>query len=100
MEGEGFRDRIQEFNQKNAAILGASFDTQEENRAFREKFSYPFPLLCDTSRKLGMAYGACDTADAGHASRITVVIAGDATVARVYGQVDAKSHPAQVLADL
>ncbi len=47
-----------------------------------------------------MAYGACDSADAGHASRVTVVIDGDGKVARVYPQVDAKSHPAQVLADL
>ena len=47
-----------------------------------------------------MAYGACDSPDAGHASRITVVIDGDGKVRRVYPQVDAKSHPAQVLAEL
>ncbi len=47
-----------------------------------------------------MAYGACDSADAGYASRITVVIDGDGRVARVYTEVDPKSHPAQVLADL
>ncbi len=82
------------------AVLGASFDTQAENRAFSQKFNYPFPLLCDTSRELGMAYGACDSPDAGHASRITVVIDGDGKVLRVYPKVDAKSHAAQVLADL
>jgi len=67
---------------------------------FRQKFNYPFPLLCDTARELGMAYGACDKPDARHASRITVVIGGDGKVARVYPKVDARNHPGQVLADL
>lgn len=70
------------------------------NRAFREKFDYPFPLLCDTTRELGMAYGACGSKDASHAARITVVIDGEGKVARVYPKVDARSHAAQVLADL
>ena len=35
-----------------------SFDSAEENKAFSEKFSFNFPLLCDTDRKMGLAYGA------------------------------------------
>ena len=37
LEGCGFRDRIQSFDQKNAQIFGVSFDTVEENRAFAEE---------------------------------------------------------------
>lgn len=81
-------------------VLGASFDTVEANSAFRDKFAYPFPLLCDTARELGMAYGACESPDAGHASRVTVVIDGEGKVAKVYPKVDPKSHPAEVLAEL
>lgn len=55
-------------------MLGASFDTPAENAAFAEKFGYPFPLLCDTTRELGLAYGACDDSGAAHARRITYVI--------------------------
>ena len=31
-EGKGFRDRIQDFEAKNAVILGVSFDTEDDNR--------------------------------------------------------------------
>ena len=52
-------------------VLGASFDTPEKNAAFAEKFGFNFPLLSDTDRKLGMAYGAADDPSAGSARRIT-----------------------------
>ena len=57
MEGKGFRDRIREFENKQVAIFGVSFDTVEENRAFAEKFSFPFPLLSDPDRAVIRAYG-------------------------------------------
>lgn len=81
-------------------ILGVSFDSARDNRAFKEKFTFPFPLLCDTERMLGVAYGACDSPTASHAKRITVVIDADGNVARVYDKVDARTHPQTVLVDL
>ena len=38
VEGQGFRDRIQDFEAKSAVILGVSFDTEDDNRAFKEKY--------------------------------------------------------------
>lgn len=83
-------------------VCGASFDTPEENRAFKEKFGYPFSMLCDTGRELGRAYGACgaEEADAEYAQRITVVIGPEGKVSRVYEKVSPKTHPDEVLADL
>lgn len=72
----------------------------EENRAFAEKFAFPFLLLCDTGRELGLAYGAADSPDDGYARRISYLIGPDGTVVRSYAKVDPKSHPAQVLKDL
>jgi peroxiredoxin Q/BCP len=51
-----------------------SFDTAEENRAFAEKFSFNFPLLCDTERKMGLAYGAADSPSDAKARRVGVVV--------------------------
>jgi peroxiredoxin Q/BCP len=99
-EGCGFRDRQQGYAEKNAEILGVSFDTVEENRAFAEKFNFPFRLLCDTKREIGMAYGACDSADAGHARRITYVIDEDGRIAQAFEQVNAREHPEELLATL
>ena len=81
-------------------ILGASFDKPEANSRFREKFGFPFSLLSDTDRTLGLAYGACDEADAKSAKRISVVIGPDGQVLRVYPTVKAAEHPEQVLRDL
>ena len=81
-------------------ILGVSFDTSADNKKFKDKFTFPYPLLCDTGRTLGMAYGACDDAKASHPKRITVVVGKDGKVMKVYDKVDARAHPEQVLADL
>ena len=70
--------------------MGISFDTPKENAAFAEKFGYQFPLLCDTERSAGMAYGACDTKDADHARRLTFVIGTDG---RIEQAIETK-HPA------
>jgi len=82
---------------KNATILGVSFDTVEENAAFAEKFQFPYRLLCDTSRSMGMAYGACQSPKDASAKRISYVIAPDGVVTHAYPKVDARSHPAEVL---
>jgi thioredoxin-dependent peroxiredoxin len=80
-------------------ILGASFDTVEDNRAFAAKFDFPFPLLCDTAREIGLAYGACEAADAGYANRISYLIK-DGRIVKTYGEVAPARHPGEVLEDL
>jgi thioredoxin-dependent peroxiredoxin len=81
-------------------VLGVSFDTQEENRAFAEKFNFPFRLLCDTDRAIGMAYGACDEPTASYARRISYVIGPDGRIAQAIDKVSAATHPEELLASL
>ena len=45
------------FEQNNIAVVGASFNSVEQNAAFAAKNAYNFPILCDTARTLGMASG-------------------------------------------
>ena len=71
-----------------------------ENLAFAKKFSYNFPLLCDTTRDLGMKYGACDDVKAGNAKRISYVIGPDQKVIEAIAKVDAKNHPVDLLGRL
>jgi thioredoxin-dependent peroxiredoxin len=89
-----------EYKAKNVQVLGVSFDTVEENRAFAEKFSFPFPLLCDTERKIGVAYGAADSPKDGYARRIAYVIDESGKIAQAHPKVDAASYPAQQLQTL
>ena len=71
-----------------------------ENAAFAQKFTFPFPLLCDTSRTIGLAYGACDNVKAGNAKRISYLIDEQGKILRAYDSVSPRNHPAEVLADL
>ena len=72
----------------------------DENAAFARKFNYNFPLLCDTTREIGLAYGACDDAKAGTARRISYVIGPDGRIVKAYPKVNAATHPEEVLKDL
>ena len=78
-------------------MLGVSFDTEEENKAFAEKFDFPFQLLCDTDREVGLAYGACRPPDDGFADRVSYLVDVDGRVAQVWHKVNPKSHAQDVL---
>jgi peroxiredoxin Q/BCP len=99
-EGCSFRDLDAEYRAKNAQILGVSFDTPEENKAFAEKFHFTFPLLCDTDRSIGLAYGAATSADDQYAKRIAYVIDEEGKIAQVNPKVDAATYPAEQLKTL
>lgn len=71
-----------------------------ENAAFAAKFGFDFPLLCDTTRAVGLAYGACDDAGAGYARRISFLIGPDGVVRKAYPKVNAAAQPEELLADL
>jgi thioredoxin-dependent peroxiredoxin len=72
----------------------------QDNAAFAKKFHYNFPLLCDTTREIGLAYGACDDPSAGTARRISYIIGPDGRIAKAYPKVNAATHPEEVLKDL
>ncbi len=79
-------------------IFGVSFDNQKENAAFSRKFSFNFPLLCDTDRKMGIAYGAADPGStSGNARRIAYVIDPQGKIKEAHEKVDARSYPQEQL---
>jgi thioredoxin-dependent peroxiredoxin len=77
-----------------------SFDTVAENAAFAKKFDYPFPLLSDTQREVGMAYGACDAPTAATARRISYLVGPSGRIVCAYSKVAPAEHPAEVLEDI
>jgi thioredoxin-dependent peroxiredoxin len=99
-EGCSLRDQYNYYEENNIVVLGVSFDTVEDNAAFAQQYGFPFALLCDTDRKVGLAYGACDNAKAAYAERISYLIDEQGRILRAYPQVDPRIHAAEVLADL
>jgi peroxiredoxin Q/BCP len=79
-------------------VLGASFDSVEKNRAFAEKFSYPYKLLSfDKSNDI---FEASDPSDPDWPRRISYLIGPDRHIVRAYATVKPATHPAQVIADV
>lgn len=58
LEAQDFTRHLEEFEQRNAVVLGVSPDSVESHRRFREKQKLRVTLLSDPERKVIQAYGA------------------------------------------
>jgi peroxiredoxin Q/BCP len=100
--GKGLRDQAQEFEALGCEILGISFDAPEANRAFREKFDFPFRLLSDFSEQVGVAYEtrAPGTDKVNFAKRYSYLIDPEGVIAKSYEVADVNVHAETVLREL
>jgi peroxiredoxin Q/BCP len=80
-------------------IFGVSFDSVEDNKKFAEKFNFPYPLLSDPSRDMGVAFGAADKKDSKYAKRVAYLVE-NGKITHAYDVKDPTNHAAQVLKDL
>ena len=99
IEGNEFRDRIQDFKNRNTTVVGVSYDDQATNAKFRDKYSFPFDLLSDEEAVMSIAFGVSEP-DSSRSPRKSVLIGPDGKVAATYEDVKPADHPAQVLGDL
>ncbi|MGH2693018.1 MAG: redoxin domain-containing protein [Actinomycetota bacterium] len=84
-------------------MLGASFDTVEDNRAFAEKIAFPFRLLADPDRQVGHLYETVRAPEEPvpeHAKRRTYLIDPDGVIRKAYRVRDIAGHPEELLTDL
>lgn len=51
------RDNYAAYEERNVEVLGASPDTVEEQKAFKQKYNLPFTLLADANHAVGELYG-------------------------------------------
>ncbi len=80
-------------------MLGISIDPPGANKAFREKFAFPYDLLSDQTKAASISYGAAE-ADSTRTRRVSVLIGPNGAVVKAYDTVKPAEHPDQVLADL
>ncbi|CAB4897975.1 unannotated protein [freshwater metagenome] len=86
-----------------AVILGASFDTREENLAFAEAQEFPFRLLSDVDHVVGAAYEVVRGPGEQYAQyprRCSYLIDPQGVIRRSYDVADVVGHAAAVLRDL
>jgi thioredoxin-dependent peroxiredoxin len=100
LEGRGFRDHQEYYDDNGVQIVGVSFDPIDRNADFATRYGFKFPLLSDLDRTIALAYGACSDASARYAERMSFLIDENGKIARIYDRVDPRDHPAKVLAEI
>ena len=99
------RDSNSEIQAKGAEILGVSTQDEESHQRFTEKYQLNFPLLADTDRTVGKAYGAVGSQGLaglamdlmGMAKRITFIIDEQGRIAHIIDDPKTTKHADQVL---
>ena len=104
-EGQGFRDELQKFEEKNAVIIGMSADSPNKQKKFCEKQSFEFAMLCDERKKTLQAYGVWGKKkfmgrEYEGIFRNTYIIDEKGIIEKAYKKVNVKSHAQDILADL
>ncbi len=100
------RDHNAEIQAKGAAILGVSTQDETSHQKFTAKYNLNFPLLADTDKKVGLAYGAIGggglagvaTSVTGVAQRITFLIDEKGKISHIIDKPDCAHHAEEVLA--
>jgi peroxiredoxin Q/BCP len=100
-----FRDNYSNFTANDVVILGVSPDTSKKHEKFKTKYSLPFTLLADTDHQVCITYGVWGrkefmgkTYDG--VQRTTFLIDAAGKIAKVFENVKADGHSAEVLAAL
>lgn len=99
-EGCELRDNFSAFQKAGVEVVGVSFDSPAANKKFKEKNSFPFPLLSDENRQLALKVGAVANPKASWPKRISYLVGADGRVLKVYPNVFPSEHAEEVLQDL
>ena len=101
-EACNLRDHYKELKDAGYVLLGVSADTEKKQKAFVDKFDFPFPLLADTEKAIIDAFGVWGRKkfmgkeyDGIH--RMTFILDKNGIVERVIDKVKTKEHAAQIL---
>ena len=102
VEGKGFRDEFQNYEDQNIQILGCSADPPAKQKKFADKQGFPYLLLSDESCDMLKAYGVWGKKkflgrEYMGLSRVTIIIDEKGLVENVYEKVSVKSHAKDIL---
>lgn len=84
-------------------VLGASFDTVEENREFAEAQNFPYRLLSDVAKEAGRRYQVTRNpgeSNEGLPMRISYLIDPDGIIQKSYLVKEPADHAGKVIEDM
>lgn len=100
-EACNLRDNYDDFLKKGFAVIGVSADSEKSHKNFAGKYSLPFPLIADTSKKILDDYGVWKQKKMYGKSflgiaRTTFIIDEKGIIEKIISKVDTKSHSEQI----
>lgn len=100
-EACSLRDSHEEFLNKGFAVVGVSTDSEKSHKGFAQKYSLPFTLIADTSRKIVNDYGVYQEKKMYGKSffgivRTTFIIDEKGKIEKIIAKVDTKNHSEQI----
>ena len=88
-----FRDTKDEFEKRNAVILGVSLDTETSHQRFQEKHNLNFLLVSDKKKELSQMFGVLRLGGLLLLKRVTFVIDRDGIIRKVIrSETDMHTH--------
>ena len=101
IEAGKFRDNKEEFNNRNASVVGISLDDVESHLDFSKTLELNFSILADEEKKASKSYEVLtDLGLIAYSQRQTFIIDPQGKIAKHYEDVDPDVHSAEVLAEL
>ncbi len=100
-EACSLRDNYNSFLSRGFAVLGVSIDSEKSHKKFAEKYSLPFPLIADTSRKIVDDYGVWKKKSLYGKTflgivRTTFIIDEKGVIEKIISKVETKTHSDQI----
>ena len=100
-EACNLRDNYDALLQKGFAVIGVSMYSEKSHKGFASKYSLPFPLIADTSKKILDSYGVYREKKLYGRSflgtvRTTFIIDEKGMIEKIISKVDTKNHSEQI----
>jgi peroxiredoxin Q/BCP len=100
-EACNLRDNYTELLNKGFAVVGISADSEKSHKGFSSKYSLPFPLIADTSKKIIDDYGVWKEKKLYGRSflgiqRTTFIIDENGVIEKIISKVETADHSGQI----
>jgi peroxiredoxin Q/BCP len=95
-QGCSLRDNWEALTKKGIQVLGVSGDKPEAQKAFRDKFTFPFPLIADDDGKVAAAFGV-PALKPGIFKRTSFLVKGGKIVWNMTEKTTTETHAADVI---
>jgi peroxiredoxin Q/BCP len=100
-EACNLRDNWDTFLKKGFVVVGVSPDSEKSHKGFSEKYTLPFPIIADTSKKILNDYGVWGEKKMYGKSfmgviRTTFIIDEKGLIEKIINKVDTAGHTQQI----